>query len=138
MEDYLPDTIRRINPNRMPSITLEGITTLANRDWMKFIQIQDQETDRMYLRAGPRSDYHRDILRKFENEALNTLRPGIHPWEWRFSCLGGGRIRRDYIQQEVEIYDYSDEFGKYDIAIVKSIARPYIRRKLPGWAVIFY
>lgn len=127
-----------IRQPRVPIVRLEGLTTLTDviyGSWMKFIQIQDCETEKMYLRAGPQSEYHRDILRKFKDKAFNML--GTPPQEGRFFCPGGGRIQRDHTWYEVKFYDYSDEFGEYDIARVKAIATPYIRRKLPGWKAIF-
>ncbi|HIH23961.1 TPA: hypothetical protein HA251_02910 [Candidatus Woesearchaeota archaeon] len=128
----MAQTIQR---TRIPIVRLDGLTALTDGDWMKFIQIQDRETDKMYLRADPQSDYHRDILCKFRDEAHSTLR--IQHQEGRFFCPGGGRIRRDHARQEIKIYDYSVDFGKYDIKTVKAIATPYLRRKLPGWKATF-
>ena len=73
--------------------------------------------------------YHADILEKFEETELKADEElEIY---YRTSCPGGGRINHDENNKKIEIYGYSQGFGRCD----HQITQGYMQEEFPDYEI---
>ncbi|XP_051153345.1 14 kDa phosphohistidine phosphatase-like isoform X2 [Leptopilina boulardi] len=77
------------------------------------------------VRGYARAPYHADIYDEVE-EKLKKLGPNI-----KSKCVGGGRIKHDADENAINVYGYSQGFGKAD----HEVSVDLIKKKYPSYEV---
>ncbi|XP_026469141.1 14 kDa phosphohistidine phosphatase-like [Ctenocephalides felis] len=70
------------------------------------IKISDSHDTKVLVRGYLRSEWHADIFDEVQEK--------LSPLGYQIKCLGGGRIRHDSKKKKIEVYGYSQGFGKAD------------------------
>ncbi|KAL1490954.1 hypothetical protein ABEB36_011622 [Hypothenemus hampei] len=82
-----------------------------------------QFEDQLIVRGYAECPYHADINDKVTEE-LQKLKKSKAITDWRSKVLGGGRIKHDPSSKSINVYGYSQGYGKADhqesVAILKS------------------
>ncbi|KAL7074050.1 hypothetical protein ACQ4LE_006774 [Meloidogyne hapla] len=92
----------------------------------KYILIQAKEGDsKKYIVRGYKScKFHANIFDKVENE--ESANGGI-----KFECPGGGRISHDPEKKHINVYGYSQGFGRAD----HTKAVELLKKKYPNYKI---
>ncbi|XP_043469863.1 14 kDa phosphohistidine phosphatase-like isoform X2 [Leptopilina heterotoma] len=91
------------------------------------INVTDKKSNskKPIVRGYARAPYHADIYDEVE-EKLKKLGPNI-----KSKCVGGGRIKHDSDQNAINVYGYSQGFGKAD----HEVSVDLIKKKYPSYEV---
>ncbi|XP_050293454.1 14 kDa phosphohistidine phosphatase-like [Anthonomus grandis grandis] len=74
---------------------------------------QGKFEDKLIVRGYAECGYHADINDKVTEE-LQALKAGSTIKDWRSKVLGGGRIKHDPDGKTLNVYGYSQGYGKAD------------------------
>ena len=102
----------------------------------KYIQIEvipknkdSGEQNHLIVRGWSDCGYHAQILDKFIKKEL--LKNQELAQKYTAECPGGGRIRHDEANKKIEIYGYSQGFGRCD----HQITQGFIQQEYPDYEV---
>ncbi|CDW53493.1 14 kDa phosphohistidine phosphatase [Trichuris trichiura] len=87
------------------------------------VEITDGKSKKSIVRGFRACEYHDDILEE--------IKPDLLEKKLSFKCTGGGRIYHDSLQKKIEVYGYSQAYGKADHELaVKKLSECF-----PGYSV---
>uniref|UniRef100_A0A5S6QJJ3 Janus/Ocnus family protein n=1 Tax=Trichuris muris TaxID=70415 RepID=A0A5S6QJJ3_TRIMR len=87
------------------------------------VEITDGKDKKSIVRGFRNCEYHDDILDEIKPELLEK--------KLSFKCNGGGRIHHDSLQKKIEVYGYSQAYGKAD----HELTVEQLRECFPGYNI---
>ena len=119
MRVALPSLFRRVvNRARRPLTNMDSLPAVdIDQGKFKYVQILVKEGDKQrYLVRGYKwASYHADVFTHCEENELRPLKKQGAKISW--SCPGGGRIVHDTKDKNIQIYGYSQSYGRPDHSI---------------------
>ncbi|XP_023234020.1 14 kDa phosphohistidine phosphatase-like, partial [Centruroides sculpturatus] len=70
-------------------------------------------------------------IKLFEGDILDDVEPKITTLGLKCECVGGGRIRHKSEEKKIDVYGYSQGYGKADHNITCEI----LKRKYPDYKI---
>ena len=105
-------------------------TDVDSEGVFKYIQINVQDKSlnqtKTIVRGYVSCPYHADILSKFTQEEMSQ-----YANQFDAQCPGGGRIEHTPAENKLNIYGYSQGFGRPD----HTVAQALVQEKYPGYEV---
>lgn len=93
----------------------------------KFVQLKYKEKTILY--GNSEGILHRNLYHLFLDEFGNEFE------NRNIICVGGGRICIDKENKILEAYNYSDDYGKFNISVVKEILTKFIEENMRGFSL---
>jgi len=110
---------------------LKGIDTVdIDSGRFKYVLLEltssaDASAKKVVVRGHTFASYHDDIVQHWVEE-LKVVGTGV-----KVECIGGGRIQRDDSKNSIEVFGYSQGYGKAD----HSVTAELLKAKFPGYVI---